>query len=1024
MLNDEQFGFYMQQVLDNVPSAVVVTNNIGNVIYTNLFAKNSFNLYHSAGSESLIFNLLRAYDPDLEIINKIILEPTTKKIGVLINSNSKNAFIEYNIASFYNNNLQEQQFIFTINSINENSWLELKANKKQLELIYETVDDILFTIEVKNNIEFIFSSVNNAFCKSTGYTKAEVINANITDIIPKSSLNLVLLNYTKAIESKQTVKWEETSTFNNEEKTGLVTITPVFDEINNCIQLIGSIRDITERKKAELKLQLSNERFNFVTKALGAAIWDWDIENDRVYWGEGFFKIFGISEATEGKSFVQVLERCHVDDRFRIEKSLKLILQTTETTWSNSYRFLNNNGKFVQVQDKAIIIRNEAGKAIRMIGALSDITIRKAEEQQLKLYKSVITNTNDCVIIAEADLSNNGPKIIYVNESFTKMTGYTREEIIGKTPRVLQGPKTNRNVLDKLRKSLENQEICEVELINYKKNGEEYWVNLSIFPLIDAQGKCTHFVSIQRDTTERNKHSIEKETIFEIIQSINKNQNLSFSLNEVIENVCVFLGFHYGEIWSINIDETKMVHRATYRIDDSKFLGEINKGTNTLEKGQGLPGLSWKLKERIYIEDLQNSTFLRKADALKSKLSSGMALPIYFNNEVIAVFNLFSEKPFTKEQINSDLLNKLTTQIGAYIQKNRKDLELNQFFNMSADMLAISNLNGYFKKVNPAFTNILGYSEEEMLNKPLINFVHQDDRNLTLAELENVQNGKITTYLENRFIAKNGDVKWLSWTCAPLVEEALIFSVTKDITEKKKMDEELKNLIKELTNSNLELKQFSYITSHNMRSPLTNLLAILDILDLSKIDDSETLELLSAMKASTNHLNDTLNDLIRILIIKGNTNQTLEKIAFNDVLSNVSDSIGSLIKNSGTQILANFENIDSVYFNKTYLESIFLNLITNSIKYAQPKIKPLITIKSFIEDGKLKLSFSDNGIGFNEQKVKDKIFGLYQKFHNHEDSKGIGLYLVQSQINSLGGSIHVQSEINKGTTFTITFSKT
>lgn len=1012
----------MQQVLDNVPSAVVVTTHVGVIIYANITAQKAFGLTQNLNSDSVIFNYIKEFNPALETTNTITLQPTNKQIGILTKDDCKNKFIEYNIASFNNNNLEQPQFIFTINSVNESSWVELKAKKKQLELIYETVDDILFTIDVKNNNDFMFSSVNNAFCKSTGFTKTQVLNVNVKAIIPEPSLSLVLQKYAEAIATKQTVIWEETTVYNNETKTGIVTVTPIFGEINNCIQLIGSIRDITERKKAELNLQMSNERFNFVTKALGAAIWDWDIENDKVYWGEGFFKVFGINESTEGKNFAQVLERCHVDDRFRVEKSLKLILQSTETSWSNSFRFLKENGKFVHVQDKAIIVRNEDGNALRMIGALSDITIRKAEEQQLKLYKSVITNTNDCVIIAEADLSNNGPKIIYVNESFTKMTGYTREEIIGKTPKVLQGPKTNRNVLDKLRKSLENKEICEVELINYKKNGEEYWVNFSVFPLIDAHGKCTHFVSIQRDTTERNKHSIEKETIFEIIQSINKNQNLSYSLNEVIENVCVFLGFHYGEIWSINIDETKMVHRAAYRIDDSKFLGEINKGSNTLEKGQGLPGLSWKLKERIYIEDLQNSTFLRKADALKSNLSSGMALPIYFNNEVIAVFNLYSEKPFTKEQINSDLLNKLTTQIGAYIQKNRKDLELNQFFNMSADMLAISNMNGYFKKVNPAFTKILGYSEEEMLNKPLINFVHPDDRDLTLAELKNVQKGKITTYLENRYIAKNGDIKWLSWTCAPLLEEALIFSATKDVTEKKKMDEELKNLIKELTNSNLELKQFSYITSHNMRSPLTNLLAILDILDMSKIDDSETLELLNAMKASTNHLNDTLNDLIRILIIKGNTNQTLEKIAFNDVLSNVSDSIGSLIKNSGTQILANFENIDSVYFNKTYLESIFLNLITNSIKYAQPKVKPLITIKSFAEDGKLKLSFSDNGIGFNEEKVKGKIFGLYQKFHSHEDSKGIGLYLVQSQVNSLGGSIEVQSEINKGTTFTITFN--
>jgi len=105
------------------------------------------------------------------------------------------------------------------------------------------------------------------------------------------------------------------------------------------------------------------------------------------------------------------------------------------------------------------------------------------------------------------------------------------------------------------------------------------------------------------------------------------------------------------------------------------------------------------------------------------------------------------------------------------------------------------------------------------------------------------------------------------------------------------------------------------------------------------------------------------------------------------------------------------------------MESIFMNLITNSIKYSKRGIKPVIFIYSILTEDTVKLVFEDDGLGFNLDKVKNKIFGLYQKFHNHPDSKGIGLYLVHSQVTSLGGSIEVESEVNQGAKFTITFMR-
>ncbi len=130
----------------------------------------------------------------------------------------------------------------------------------------------------------------------------------------------------------------------------------------------------------------------------------------------------------------------------------------------------------------------------------------------MRLLESVITNTSDSILITEAEpIDSPGPKIIYVNEAFEKMTGYSRDEVIGKSPRILQGLKTDRSVLDKLRGHLEKWEPVEVEVINYKKSGEEFWINMAIAPVADSKGWFTHWISIERDVTDRRNQLIELE---------------------------------------------------------------------------------------------------------------------------------------------------------------------------------------------------------------------------------------------------------------------------------------------------------------------------------------------------------------------------------------------------------------------------------------------------------------------------------------------------------------------------------
>nr|WP_315201657.1 PAS domain-containing sensor histidine kinase [uncultured Flavobacterium sp.] len=345
------------------------------------------------------------------------------------------------------------------------------------------------------------------------------------------------------------------------------------------------------------------------------------------------------------------------------------------------------------------------------------------------------------------------------------------------------------------------------------------------------------------------------------------------------------------------------------------------------------------------------------------------------------------------------------------------------FFELSADLLCIAGFDGFFKKINPAVSQLLGYTNEELLSKPINDFIHIEDQKYTSKVRNELHKNSPLFNFENRYVTKKGEIIWLSWTSIPITDEKLVYAIAKNITHNKKLEEERNLLLTKFTKTNNDLIKLSYTSSHDLRSPVNNLLSIFSLLDVTKIEDSETLQFIEMLQSATETLKQTLNNYVDILILEDKSIAQIEEIDFKESLNIVTLSINSLIQKSKAIININFSQLEKVNFNKSYLESIFLNLLTNSIKYAIPGCSPIISIHSRKIDGIDQLLFSDNGIGFDMKLVKNKIFGLHQKFHNHIDSKGIGLYLVNNHITSLGGKIEIETKINKGTTFIISFKK-
>jgi len=490
------------------------------------------------------------------------------------------------------------------------------------------------------------------------------------------------------------------------------------------------------------KLKESNDKYDIVAKATSDTIWDWKIPEDHIIWNKGIQEIFGYSQNQVGHNSRWWFDNIHPEDSIKMSIKLYSFLEQKTEKWQDQYRFKCSDGSYKYVLDRGFIIKDENGKAIRMIGTIQDITKQKEEENRLKLLETVFTEARDAIIITEAISNNNQiPKIVFANPAFEKMSGYEHSEVIDKSLNSFMGKNSDLHEIEKLTDSIKNRKECFLEIILYKKDQSEYWVTLSFIPVYNMEHDLSHWISIQRD-----------------------------------------------------------------------------------------------------------------------------------------------------------------------------------------------------------------------------------------------------------------------------------------ITEEKKLEKEKEILIRELTQNNKDLKQFSYITSHNLRAPLSNLMGLLNLIEDFTIEDEELKEILAGFKMSTHFLNNTINDLAKVITIKDSTSIQNEELPIRDVFKNVLNQLQIQLDNIKPHLNIDYGTSTQIYTNKAYFESIFINLLTNSLKY-RSKNRDLIIdiIITEEENNTIKIIFKDNGIGIDLERNKNKIFGLYQRFHDYPDSKGLGLFLVKSQIETMGGNISIQSEVDKGTEFTLTF---
>jgi PAS domain S-box-containing protein len=306
--------------------------------------------------------------------------------------------------------------------------------------------------------------------------------------------------------------------------------------------------------------------------------------------------------------------------------------------------------------------------------------------------------------------------------------------------------------------------------------------------------------------------------------------------------------------------------------------------------------------------------------------------------------------------------------------------------------------------------------------------IHPDDLQDYLINIESHKLNE-TPYFENtkRVLAKDGSYKWVL-SRGKIIERddngdpIRIIGTHSDVSSNKEKENELLHNLDIIIEQNNRLLNFAHIVSHNLRSHTGNFKMLLNMIDETE-DPINREECFSYLKTTSNALSETIDHLKELVDIHATIIHKKEDLNLKLFLNQTLEVLSKEIKDNKVTIVNKIGEKDTVKFNPAYLESLFLNFTTNAIKYSHPDRIPEINYSSKREKGKLVLLIQDNGLGINLEKHGEKLFGMYKTFHKNINARGIGLFITKNQIESMGGSIEVESKVNVGTTFKINFNE-
>lgn len=351
--------------------------------------------------------------------------------------------------------------------------------------------------------------------------------------------------------------------------------------------------------------------------------------------------------------------------------------------------------------------------------------------------------------------------------------------------------------------------------------------------------------------------------------------------------------------------------------------------------------------------------------------------------------------------------------------KNENELKkLSIVASKTKNGVLILDQNWAIEWVNDAFSNVTGLEKPDVIGMNILGVfdIPEDD-------IKKIREGK-PVKVETEFARPAVPPVWLNLDISPESGEksgpsCLLVLIT-DITLQKQEAQEKNRFVKELQEQNNSLQQFSHIVSHNLRAPVNNILGLTKMFDLPEEDAFSKKEIIKNLNQAAQNLDTIITDLNQILSYRGSIDNISENIPMEKSFSEVLELLRPQIEKEDALIHSSFK-VKQVKTVKSYLDSIFFNLISNALKFKSKERRLEINVSSFNEGNFTVLMVRDNGIGIDLEKHGNAVFGLYKRFHAHLQGRGIGLFLVKTQIESQGGKVEVESKVGEGTAFKVYF---
>jgi PAS domain S-box-containing protein len=777
--------------------------------------------------------------------------------------------------------------------------------------------------------------------------------------------------------------------------------------------------------------------------------WELDLSTNLLWWSDEVYTLFGVAPGSFDGRIDSMMQSMHPDDRAAFLQRRKEAIRHG-TSLEMEYRIVRPDGEVRWMHQMGRVYHDDAGMPVRRAGVVQDITARKQAQAELLLLRNAVSRLNDVVIITEADpLDAPGPRIVYANDAVERMTGYRASELVGKSPRVLQGPDTDRIALARIRDALARRQPVREEIINHNRAGEPYWVEIDIAPLFDDGGKLTHFIAVERDVSARRRAEAEvQEHVYTLqraadaAQVITQQASLQATLQEVVEQARGVVCAHQAVISiSSDMEQGHFVHAFSLseKYDPWKnrelpmpdgggiyaMVCETNKPVRMTQaqllahprwRGFGAhaanhPPMNGWLAVPLIASDGRNMGVLQLSDRYEGEFSRQDE---YVAIELAHLATTAIEKARLIEEVRSlnvDLEARIAQRTA---ELTRQEALFRALAEQAPQVVWTADTEGRVTYINRHWYELTGCQPPEGLGASWVDRLHPDDREETITNWQRNQAAGAPFRGVRRLRGYDGRYHTMSYRAVPVLDAAGQVSfwvgIDADITELKAYEEALKR-------SNEELEAFSYSVSHDLRAPLQAMDGFTKLLrrELGDAQGERARHYMNRIEAGVGRMSELIEDLLSLAQVS-RAQMHYREVDLSAMAHEVLHELQA--REPLRQVRLQVEPGLRVQADPRLIRIVMQNLLANAWKFSSHK--PLAEI-SFGRDAGGAYFVRDNGAGF-DMAYAAKLFGAFQRLHTEREfpGTGIGLATVKRIIDRHQGRVWAYSGPEGGATFFFT----